>query len=125
MTTAPALDAEDVEDLEEAPDNEVEAAEEEILDQATAASTIGELKAEIATLDRLESLANAVRRGGEDRKWRELAGLLSEIFTPAAIVNRVAEELVAYGTKDIPPPTSSPRHKSVSSNLRDDRCAIS
>ena len=86
--TAPALDAEDVEDLEDAPDNEVEAAEEEILDQATAARTISELKAEIATLGRLESLANAVRRGGEDRKWRELAGLLSEIFTPAAIANQ-------------------------------------
>ena len=47
----PELDADDVEDLEEAPDNEVEAAEEEILDQATAARTIAELKAEIATLD--------------------------------------------------------------------------
>jgi hypothetical protein len=34
----PTLDDEDVEDLEEAPDNEVEAAEEEILDQATAAA---------------------------------------------------------------------------------------
>jgi hypothetical protein len=33
----PTLDAEDVEDLEEAPDHEVEAAEAEILDQATAA----------------------------------------------------------------------------------------
>ena len=64
----PALDAEDVEDLEDAPDNEVEAAEEEILDQATAARTIDELKAEIATLGRLESLALAVRRSGEDRK---------------------------------------------------------
>ena len=71
-----------MEDLEEAPDNEVEAAEEEILDQATAARTIGELKAEIATLERLESLALAVRRSGEDRKWRELASLLGEIFTP-------------------------------------------
>src|SRR5712692_8020939 len=81
----PALDSEDVEDLEEAPDNEVEAAEEEILDQATAARTIGELKAEIATLGRLESLAHAVRRSGEDRKWRELASLLREIFTAAAI----------------------------------------
>ena len=111
--TAPALDAEDVEDLEDAPDNEVEAAEEEILDQATAARTISELKAEIATLGRLESLANAVRRGGEDRKWRELAGLLSEIFTPAAIANHVAEEIVPYGAKAIPPPTPSPRQKLV------------
>src|SRR5580658_5752358 len=81
----PMLDAEDVEDLEDAPDNEVEAAEEEILDQATAARTIDELKAEIATLARLESLAHAVRRSGEDRKWRELASLLGEIFKTAAI----------------------------------------
>jgi hypothetical protein len=37
----PAPDSEDVEELEEAPDSEVEAAEEESLDQATAARTIG------------------------------------------------------------------------------------
>jgi HrpA-like RNA helicase len=49
-TSVRALDAEDIEDLEEAPDNEVEAAEEEILDQATAARTIAELKAEIETV---------------------------------------------------------------------------
>src|SRR5207253_8120885 len=79
----PTLDAEDVEDLEDAPDNEVDAAEEEMRDQATAARTIAELKAEIETLTRLESLALTVRRSGEDKKWRELASLLSEIFTPA------------------------------------------
>ena len=83
-TVSPALDADDVEDLEDAPDSELEAAEEEILDQATAARTIGELKAEIATLGRLESLALTVRRSGEDRKWRELASLLGEIFSPTA-----------------------------------------
>ncbi|MFH0343864.1 MAG: SNF2-related protein [Chromatiales bacterium] len=77
----PALDAEDVEDLEDAPDNEIEAAEEEILDQATAARTISELKAEIETLKRLTSLALAVRRRGEDTKWRELGSLLAEIFS--------------------------------------------
>src|SRR5262245_34026445 len=79
-TAVPILDDEDVEDLEEAPDSEVEAVEAEVLDQATAARTIDELKAEIATLGRLEALAGAVRRSGEDRKWRELAGLLSVIF---------------------------------------------
>src|SRR6185436_20083982 len=57
----PAVDAEDVEDLEDAPDNEVETAEEEILDQATAARTIAELKTEIESLQRLESLALGVR----------------------------------------------------------------
>ena len=53
-----------LEDLEEAPENEIEAAEEEILDQATAAATVAELKAEIATLSRLEGLASEVRRSG-------------------------------------------------------------
>ena len=46
----------------EAPDNEAEDAEEEILDQATAARTIAELKAEIGTLKRLEGLAQTVRQ---------------------------------------------------------------
>jgi superfamily II DNA or RNA helicase len=106
---SPALDAEDVEDLEDAPDNEIEAVEEEILDQATAARTIGELKAEIATLGRLENLALAVRRSGEDRKWKELASLLSEIFaTPTD-----ADERPNSGSSDIPPPKPSPHQKLV------------
>jgi hypothetical protein len=87
-TSMPGLEAEDVEDLEEAPDNEVEAIEEEILDQATAARSIAELRIEIETLKRLEALALSIRRSGEDKKWRELASLLSEIFTPVAIANR-------------------------------------
>lgn len=65
------LDADDIEDLEDAPDEEVQATEDEILDQATAARTIVELKAEIETLKRLESLALSVRRSGADTKWRE------------------------------------------------------
>jgi len=108
----PLLDAEDVDDLEDAPDQEVDAAEEAILDQATAARTIDELKAEIATLSKLEALALAVRRSGEDRKWQELANLLSEIFTPAAIANRLAEEPAPYGDSK-PRPKPSPRQKLV------------
>ncbi|NLO26754.1 MAG: DUF3883 domain-containing protein [Actinobacteria bacterium] len=76
----PEVDQEYSEDLDEAPDNEVEKAEEEILDQATAARTITELKAEIETLKGLESLALSVRRSGADTKWCELASLLGEIF---------------------------------------------
>lgn len=94
----PVLDADDVEDLDDAPDHEVQEIEEQILDQATAAKTIEELKAEIATLKTLESLALAVRRSGEDKKWRELANLLSEIFTPAAIANHIAEDAAPYGS---------------------------
>ncbi len=109
----PVLDADDVEDLEEAPDNEVEAAEEEILDQATAAATVAELKIEIATLGRLQVLAAEVRRSGHDTKWRELSHLLGEIFTPAGLGGWVAEPTVPYGAGPLPKPAPSPRQKLV------------
>lgn len=113
--TSPAIqfDLEDIEDLEDAPENELEAAETEIFDQATAARSIDELKAEIATLVRLESLAQAVRRSGEDRKWKELATLLSEIFTPAVMANRVAEDPAPYGSGPIAKPAPSATQKLV------------
>ena len=109
----PELDPEDVEDLDEAPENEVEAAEEEILDRATAARSIAELKAEIETLKNLEGLALGVRRSGADTKWRELASLLGEIFTAGGIAEQIAEVDVPYGAGDIPRPTSSPKQKLV------------
>jgi len=111
--SVPALDADDMEDLEDAPDNEVQAAEEEILDQATAARSIAELKAEIETLNGLEALALRVRRSGTDTKWRELASLLSEIFTDGAITNSLAESAAPYGAGEIPRPVPSPRQKLV------------
>ena len=112
---ATAPDAEDVEDLEDAPDDEVQAAEEDILDQATAARSIAELRTEIDTLKRLEALAHSIRRSGEDKKWRELANLLSEIFTPAAIANQLAEDPAPYdaGDRSIPRPTPSSTQKLV------------
>lgn len=109
----PALDPDDVEDLEDAPESEIEAAEEEILDQATAARTIDELKAELTTLKRLEVLALSVRRSGEDRKWRELASLLAEIFTAAALANRIEQSSPSYAAGEIARPAPSPRQKLV------------
>jgi SNF2 family DNA or RNA helicase len=111
----PVLDKEDVEDLEDAPDAEAEAIEEQVLDEATAARTIDELRIEIETLKRLEGLALAIRRSGEDKKWRELATLLGEIFTPAAIADGLAEDAAAYdaGVPPAPKPTPSPRQKLV------------
>ena len=109
----PALDSEDVEDLDEAPDNEVEAVEEQILDQATAARSIAELRLEIETLKGLESQAIAVRRSSTDTKWRELASLQSEIFTPATLEHRVEETHAPYGAGKIPPPKPSPHQKLV------------
>jgi SNF2 family DNA or RNA helicase len=116
MDSEPALDPDDVEELEDAPDNEVEAVEEEVLDKATAARTIGELKAELATLQRLENLAADVRRSGEDRKWRELAGLLSEIFKPestADVAGSAEKASASPGERRVQPPKSSPHQKLV------------
>jgi superfamily II DNA or RNA helicase len=111
--TGKLLDQDDIEDLDEAPDNEVESVEEEILDEATAASTIQELKAEIGTLSRLEQLAHEVRRRGEDTKWRELSHLLGAVFTRAGLGDHVSEPPAPYGSGDIPPPKPSPHQKLV------------
>ena len=113
VTAGIEFDPEDVEDLDEAPENEVEAAEEEILDQATAARSIVELKAEIETLKSLEAVAMGVRRSSADTKWREPASLLGEIFTAGGLAGQIAEPDVPYGAGEIPRPESSPRQKIV------------
>ncbi len=109
----PVLDAEEVEDLEDAPETEVAIVEEQVLDEATAARTIDELGAEIEILNHLERLAQSVRQRGEDRKWRELANLLGEIFTPSVLADRIAEQTAPYGSGDIPRPMPSPKEKLV------------
>lgn len=110
----PELDEEDLEDLDEAPDNELEQAEEQILDQATAARTIAELKAEIATLKNLELLALGVRRAPDaDTKWRELASLLGEIFTRAAITQGTNGNQPPNTSLPVPAAVSSPTQKLV------------
>jgi superfamily II DNA or RNA helicase len=111
--SGPALGADDIEDMDEAPDNEVEATEGQVLDQATAASTISELRLEIATLSRLEARSADVRRSGRDTKWIQLSDLLAKIFTPAGLGGRVAEPGIPYGAGEIPPPVSSPAQKLV------------
>jgi superfamily II DNA or RNA helicase len=72
----PSATEEDLDDLEDAPASEVEEKEQEVLDQATAARTVAELEAEIASLRNLEELARRVRQKGTDRKWEELSSLL-------------------------------------------------
>jgi SNF2 family DNA or RNA helicase len=115
MVFGQLLDPEDVEDIEDGSDAESEEIEEEVVDEATAARSLAELRIEIETLKRLESMALAIRRGGEDKKWRELASLLGEIFTPATLRGHLAEdaaEFVAVG--DAPPkPKASPNQKLV------------
>ena len=65
-------------DDDDMPSAELEDTEERVVDQASAAQTISELEAEIATLKKLERMANDVRQSGEDRKWDELSKLLQD-----------------------------------------------
>ena len=66
----------DEDDYEEAPGDEAEAHEDQLVDGATAAQTIAELEAEIAELRRLERMAGALRRSAKDTKWRQLDCIL-------------------------------------------------
>lgn len=72
-------------DEDDLPFDEYEKMEEDVADQATAATTISELEAEINILKSLEHKANEVRVSGEDRKWDELSRLLQDngsMFSP-------------------------------------------
>ncbi len=74
----PVVDQENLEDWEDAPHEEQEKIETLLVEQASAARTIPELKAEIQILKKLEETANQVRLSGADRKWEELSELLQK-----------------------------------------------
>ncbi len=78
LTRAPSLPSYDPDDLDEATGEEAEAAEEAIVDAATAAQTMVELEAEIAILRDLEARALRLKLSGQDAKWRELDRVLDE-----------------------------------------------
>ncbi len=71
----PEIDPEEIEDL---PEDELESLEDELTDTATAARTIAELEAELATLRRLEADARALAASGVDTKWRQLSQILDD-----------------------------------------------
>ena len=75
---APTLSTEEIDDIEDAPDGEMELEEQRVVDLATAALTISELEAEIETLRRLEKTALQVTRSGQDMKWQRLADALND-----------------------------------------------
>ncbi len=62
--------------LEDSSAEEEEQLAETLVDRATAARTVEELKIEIAILQKLEALAWQVRNQPTDRKWEELSKLL-------------------------------------------------
>ncbi|MEA5420496.1 helicase-related protein [Spirulina sp. CCNP1310] len=78
----PPIDLEDwEEDGDEMGDEEREATEAAVVEQATAARTIAELQKEIQQLEALERLALGVRQGGRDRKWDQLSQLIQTLWT--------------------------------------------
>ena len=81
----PSYTNDEIDELDDSPDDEVENTEEQLVDKATAAQTIVELRAEIAILQELEELSRRVRESGKDRKWDELSSLLQnsqDMFDP-------------------------------------------
>lgn len=77
-TDEPVLSEDEFDDLEDAPDGELEKLEEEVVDRASAAQTIAELQAEIDRLKQLETHAYRLRQSGTDRKWEELSKLIQD-----------------------------------------------
>ena len=63
-------------DLDDLTGEEREELEEQVLDAASAATTIAELDKELAVLRDLEELATRVRHLGTDEKWTEFRTLL-------------------------------------------------
>jgi SNF2 family DNA or RNA helicase len=63
-------------DYEEFDASEIEEAEEELVDAATAARTAQELETEILDLRRLSEIARGVLDSQQDVKWRELRGVI-------------------------------------------------
>jgi len=107
----PILDKDEVDDLEDAPEEELQSVETQILDQATAARSVAELEGEIRTLKSLETTAQQVRRGETDKKWTELSRLLDIIFTSGAFHDSPQTQAEAYGKK--PPVKASADQKLV------------
>src|SRR6476620_11932324 len=75
--TEPDIDLSEIDD-DEFNAEEIEAAEEELLDAATAAQTVEELNAELIELGELIKTARLVREAGTDRKWTELSQILQD-----------------------------------------------
>ena len=90
LTTRSVVPSWNEDDLDEAPEDEIEELEDQVVDQATAARTIAELEAEITFLKELESLAHELRRSGEDTKWCELDRILDDpiVYEPKKDIRR-------------------------------------
>ena len=104
------FDEEDIEDKEDAIDDGSDQNELEIIDQATAAQSIEELRIEIETLSKLETQAAHVRRNEKDTKWCELADLIEILFKDGG---SISQNQVVAGLDEDHKPKSSKEQKLV------------
>jgi SNF2 family DNA or RNA helicase len=84
------VELEELDDIDDLPEAEAEEVVEQVVDEATAARTVEELRAEIELLKDLEALAERVRRDpNSDRKWQQLSQILSgDILTDGNLRRR-------------------------------------
>ncbi|MEI7894189.1 MAG: DEAD/DEAH box helicase, partial [Myxococcales bacterium] len=83
------LDEDDIDELyDEAPQEEREAVEQKVVDNATAARTIEELEAEVLRLKEIEGVAKSVHTSWDDTKWQELSRILQDPLMTDAQGNR-------------------------------------
>lgn len=66
------------EEFDDAPAEEAELIEDQVMDAATAALTAAELEEEIESLRILVQMAYRVRQSGTDRKWEQLATIIQD-----------------------------------------------
>jgi superfamily II DNA or RNA helicase len=78
LRTIAVASRESLDDIDEGLATDFEIEEDELADRTTAAMTLRELEAEIATLERLVALADDVRKSGLDKKWEQLSAILQE-----------------------------------------------
>jgi SNF2 family DNA or RNA helicase len=80
----------DPDEIDDATGEEVETTEQQILDEATAAINLDELRAEIERLKEREDQAFRLKQSGQDAKWRELISILDDpiIRDPASGLRR-------------------------------------
>lgn len=98
-----ALDAEDVEDLEEAPDEEVQKVEDEVLDRATAARTISELKLGRLQFDGKplrDLLLESIRYGERPEVRARLNQVVEKAFDRGHFQDLLEERALAHDSMD-------------------------
>jgi superfamily II DNA or RNA helicase len=83
-------------DMDDAPQEEVEKTEEQVLDRATTARTIEELKKEIDRLRDLEERAKQLRNSKTDSKWVQLDGILGDPLVASLDAEGARRKLIIF-----------------------------